>query len=56
MGKRFVKWGMKDRYLHLLSLAEELPEGPVKDEVFASLSLFGEVGGKLDEGLKGLGR
>ncbi|MDG7016329.1 MAG: hypothetical protein JRM82_03035, partial [Nitrososphaerota archaeon] len=53
-GKRFVKWGLKDRYLHLLSLAKELPEGPVRDEVFASLSLFSEVATKLDEGLKGL--
>ena len=53
-GKRFVKWGLKDRYLHLLNLAKELPEGPAKDEIFASLSLFSEVAAKLDRGLKGL--
>lgn len=53
-GKRFVKWGLKERYLHLLNLAKELPEGPARDEIFASLSLFGVVTGKLDEKLKGL--
>ncbi|HEV2139336.1 MAG TPA: hypothetical protein VGR53_10900 [Nitrososphaerales archaeon] len=53
-GKRFVKWGLKERYLHLLSLTEELPEGPARDEIFAALSLFGEVAAKLDERLKGL--
>ncbi len=53
-GKRFVKWGLKDRYLHLLNLTRELPEGPVKDEILASLALFVKVAGKLDERLKGL--
>ncbi|MDG7009135.1 MAG: hypothetical protein JRN06_13075 [Nitrososphaerota archaeon] len=53
-GKRFVKWGLKDRYLHLLSLAEELPEGQVRDEIFASLSLFVEVASELDQRLKSL--
>ncbi len=53
-GKRFVKRGLKDRYQHLLSLAKELPEGPTRDEVFDSLSLFSEVGTKLDERLRGL--
>ena len=32
-GKRFVKWGLKDRFIHLVNLARELPEGPVKDEI-----------------------
>ena len=53
-GKRFVKWGLKGRYLHLLSLAEELPEGPAKDEVLASLSLFSNVVSMLDDKLKSL--
>lgn len=53
-GKRFVKWGLKDRYLHLVNLTRELPEGPVKDEILSSLALFREVAGKLDNRLKDL--
>lgn len=53
-GKRFVKWGLKDRYIHLVNLTRELPEGPVKDEILASLALFREVVGKLDNRLKEL--
>jgi hypothetical protein len=53
-GKRFVKWGLKDRYLHLVNLARELPESPVKDEILASMALFREVAGKLDNRLKEL--
>jgi hypothetical protein len=53
-GKRFVKRGLKARYAHLLSLTKELPEGPVKDEVLASMSLFRNVASKLDEKLKSL--
>jgi DNA-binding PadR family transcriptional regulator len=53
-GKRFVKWGLKDRYIHLVNLTRELPEGPVKDEILASLALFREVAGKLDNRLKEL--
>jgi DNA-binding PadR family transcriptional regulator len=52
--KRFIKWGLKDRYIHLLNLAKELPEGPVKDEISGSLALFREVAGKLDASLRGL--
>ena len=53
-GKRFVRWGLKERYLHLLGLAKELPDGPAKDEVFASLSLIRDVAAKLDEKLEDL--
>jgi DNA-binding PadR family transcriptional regulator len=53
--KRFIKWGLKDRYLHLLNLAQELPEGPVKDEISGSLALFRAVAGKLDPSLGKLG-
>jgi hypothetical protein len=53
-GKTFVKWGLRERYLHLLGLAKELPNGPAKDEVLASLSLFRDVTPKLDEKLRGL--
>ena len=53
-GKRFVKWGLKERYAHLLRLTKELPEGPARDEIFASLSLFVEVAAKLDRQLKSL--
>lgn len=53
-GKRFVKWGMKDRYMHLLNLVRELGDGPVKSEILASLELFREVAGKLDHNLKEL--
>lgn len=53
--KRFIKWGLKDRYLHLLNLAKELPEGPAKDEISGSLALFREVAGKLDTSLGELG-
>ncbi len=52
--KRFIKWGLKDRYLHLLNLTKELPEGPVKDEMLGSLALFREVATKLDSSLKDL--
>jgi DNA-binding PadR family transcriptional regulator len=52
--KRFIKWGLKDRYLHLLNLAKELPKGPVRDEIFGSLALFREVAGKLDSSLREL--
>lgn len=52
--RRFIKWGLKDRYLHLLNLAKELPEGPVKEEILGSLALFRSVAGKLDASLKGL--
>ncbi len=52
--KRFIKWGLKDRYLHLVSLAKELPEGPVKEEILGSLDLFREVAGRVDGSLKGL--
>jgi len=52
--KRFIKWGLKDRYLHLLNLTKELPEGPVRDEIFGSLVLFRDVGGKLDASLREL--
>ena len=52
--KRFIKWGLKDRYAHLLSLAKELPEGQARDEIFASLSLFVEVAAKLDQQLKSM--
>ena len=53
-GKRFVKWGLKDRYAHLLSLSRELPEGPARNEIFASLSLFVEVAARLDQQLRSL--
>lgn len=53
-GKRFVKWGLKERYLHLLNLSKELPEGAVKNEILASLTLFRSVAGKLDGALKDL--
>lgn len=52
--KRFIKWGLKDRYLHLLNLAKELPEGPVKDEISGALALFRDVAGKLDASLRKL--
>ncbi|MGH9918737.1 MAG: hypothetical protein ACRD6W_07715 [Nitrososphaerales archaeon] len=52
--KRFIKWGLKDRYLHLLNLAKELPEGAVKDELLNSLASFREVAVKLDISLKEL--
>ena len=52
--KRFIKWGLKDRYQHLISLANELPEGPVKEEILGSLDLFREVAGKVDGSLKEL--
>ena len=52
--KRFIKRGLKDRYLHLLNLTKELPEGPVRDEIFGSLVLFRDVGGKLDASLREL--
>lgn len=53
-GKKFVKWGLKERYLDALGLAKELPDGPAREETLASLSLFSEVAGKLDEKLRGL--
>jgi DNA-binding PadR family transcriptional regulator len=53
-GKRFVKWGLKDRYLHLLTLERELPESRVREEIIASLLLFSDTVGKLDERLKDL--
>ena len=53
--KRFIKWGLKDRYLHLLNLAKELPEGPAKDEISGSLALFRDVAKKLDASLGELG-
>ena len=53
-GKRFVRWGLKERYTHLLGLAEELPDGPVREEVMASLSLIRNVAPRLDEKLKDL--
>ena len=53
--KRFIKWGLKDRYLHLLNLTKELPEGPVKDEISGSLALFRDVARKLDTSLGELG-
>ena len=53
-GKRFVRWGLRERYLHLFGLAKELPDGPAKDEVLASLSLVRDVAAKLDEKLKDL--
>jgi DNA-binding PadR family transcriptional regulator len=49
--KRFIKWGLKDRYLHLLNLAKELPKGAVRDEIFSSLTTFRKVAGKLDNSL-----
>ncbi|MDG6966174.1 MAG: hypothetical protein JRN58_00835 [Nitrososphaerota archaeon] len=52
--KRFIKWGMKDRYRHLLDLAKELPEGPVKEEILSSLALFREAARKVDNSLAGL--
>ena len=53
-GKRFVRWGLRERYTHLLGLAEELPDGPVREEVMASLSLIRDVAPKLDERLRSL--
>ncbi len=53
-GKRFVKWGLKDRYIHLVNLTRELSEGPVKDEIIVSLALFRGVVGKLDNRMKEL--
>ncbi len=53
-GKRFVKWGLKDRYIHLVKLTRELSEGPVKDEIIVSLALFRGVVGKLDNRMKEL--
>jgi hypothetical protein len=53
-GKRFVKRGLRERHLHLLGLTKELPDGPAKDEVLASLSLVRDVAAKLDEKLKDL--
>jgi DNA-binding PadR family transcriptional regulator len=53
--KRFIKWGLKDRYLHLLNLTKELPEGPVKDEISGSLALFRDVARNLDTSLGELG-
>ncbi len=53
-GKRFVKWGLKDRYIHLVNLPRELSEGPVKDEIIVSLALFRGVVGKLDNRMKEL--
>jgi DNA-binding PadR family transcriptional regulator len=52
--KRFIKWGLKDRYMHLVGLTRELPEGPVKGEILDGLDLFREVAGKLDNSLKEL--
>jgi hypothetical protein len=53
-GKKFVKSGLKARYLDALGLAIELPEGPAREETMKSLSLFSEVAGRLDEKLKDL--
>jgi|GEM_PF-3316539 len=53
--KRFIKWGLKDRYLHLLNLTKELPDGPAKDEISGCLALFRDVAGKLDTSLGELG-
>ena len=53
-GKRLMKWGLAERYAHLLNLTRELSEGPVKKEILGALSLVREVGGKLDEKLKEL--
>ncbi len=53
-GKRFVKWGLKDRYVHLVNLTRELSESPVKDEIIASLTLFRKIAGKMDGRLKEL--
>jgi len=53
-GKKLVKKGLKDTYLDAIGLAKGLPDGPVKDEVFASLSLFRDIASNQDEKLKGL--
>ncbi len=50
----FVRRGLKDRYLHLIALTNELPDGPAREEITASLSLFSDVAANLDEKLKGL--
>ena len=52
--RKFVRRGLKDRYLHLIVLTNELPDGPAREEIMASLSLFTDVAAKLDEKLKGL--
>ena len=51
-GKRLVKYGLAQRYSHLLNLAQELSDGPVKDEIGDTLELIRRVGGKFDEKLK----
>lgn len=51
-GKRLVKYGLAQRYSHLLNLAQELSDGPVKDEIRDTLELIRQVGGKFDEKLK----
>jgi len=53
-GRRLVKWGLRDRYHHLVNLTRELPESPAKDEIVKSLALFREITPKLDSGLKEL--
>lgn len=53
-GKRLIRWGLAQRYAHLLDLARELSDGPVKEEILDALDLIREVGGKLDEKLRGL--
>jgi DNA-binding PadR family transcriptional regulator len=53
-GKRLIKYGLTQRYLHLVNLAQELSDGPVKDEIRDALELIRQVGGKLDERLKAM--
>jgi len=48
------KFGLAKRYAHLLNLAKEPPDGPVKDEILDALKLIRQVGRKLDERLKGM--
>lgn len=53
-GKRLVKFGLTERYTHLVNLTIELPAGPVKDQIVAALELIRDASGKMDERLKSL--
>lgn len=53
-GKRLVKYGLAERYTHLVNLTEELPAGPVKEQIVAALEIIRDVSGKMDEKLKSL--
>lgn len=50
-GKRLVKYGLAERYAHLLNLAKELSDGPVKGEILGALELIRQIGGKLDKNM-----